>query len=167
MALGKLNRLGLLAELYGEVLIPRAVYEEVVTRGLALGMPDALNVRLFWQHQRWPVMDVPESALAAYSPPVTLGIGEIEVLVLAQSMPSTMVLLDDEIARTEARRLGLSVRGTLGILVDSYRQGLLTFVEIELLIHEIASRPDIWIAGRLCESVLASLRKSPIETRDE
>jgi predicted nucleic acid-binding protein len=39
IALGKLNRLELLAELYGEVQIPRAVYDEAVTQGLALGVP--------------------------------------------------------------------------------------------------------------------------------
>jgi predicted nucleic acid-binding protein len=35
MALGKLNRLDLLAGLFGQVQIPRAVYDEVVTQGLA------------------------------------------------------------------------------------------------------------------------------------
>jgi predicted nucleic acid-binding protein len=34
MALGKLNRLHVLADLFDQVQIPRAVYEEVVTQGL-------------------------------------------------------------------------------------------------------------------------------------
>jgi predicted nucleic acid-binding protein len=50
------------------------------------------------------------------------------------------------------------VRGTLGILVQGYRQDLLSLAQVELLIHEIAARPDIWIAARLCEQVLASVR---------
>jgi predicted nucleic acid-binding protein len=50
------------------------------------------------------------------------------------------------------------VRGTLGILVQSYRQDLLSLAQVELLIREIAARPDIWIAAKLCEQVLASLR---------
>ena len=158
MALSKLNRLNLLADLYGEVWIPRAVYEEVVTRGLARGMPDALTVRLFWQHQQWPVVDVPETALLTYTPSVTPGPGETEVLALAQTLPEPLVLLDDEIARAEARRLKLPVRGTLGVLAHAYRQELLSFDQVELLIHEIADRPDIWIAAKLCEQVLASLR---------
>ena len=58
-ALGKLNRLELLAELYGQVEIPRAVVDEAVTQGLALGMADALTIRLFWQAVGWPVVDVP------------------------------------------------------------------------------------------------------------
>ena len=47
IALGKLNRLELLAELYGQIRIPRVVYDEAVTQGLALGMPDAHTIRLF------------------------------------------------------------------------------------------------------------------------
>jgi len=86
MALGKLNRLDLLAGLFGQVQIPRAVYDEVVTQGLIRGAPDALTVRLFWQRQQWPIVDVPEALLSAYVPPVVLDPGETELLALAQSL---------------------------------------------------------------------------------
>jgi predicted nucleic acid-binding protein len=33
-------------------------------------------------------------------------------------------------------------------------------VSQELLLNEIAARPDIWIGSKLCSQVLASLRKS-------
>jgi len=79
------------------------------------------------------------------------------VLALAQTLTDPLVLLDDEVARTEARRLGLDPRGTLGILVHAYHKNLVSFDQVELLIHEIAVRPDIWISARLCEQVLASL----------
>ncbi len=85
MALGKLNRLDLLAELYGEVQITRAVYYEVVAQGLVRGAPDALTVQLFWQRQQWPIVDVPPTVLSAYKPPVTLDPGETEVLALMGS----------------------------------------------------------------------------------
>lgn len=158
IALGKLNRLDLLAGLYGEVQVPRAVYEEVVREGLARGTPDARAVQLFWQQQQWPIVDVPESVLAAYAPEVILDPGETEVLAFAQTLPNALVLLDDEVARAEARRLKLRARGTLGVLVQGHRQGLLSLAQVELLIHEIAVRPDIWIGAKLCEGVLASLR---------
>jgi len=76
------------------------------------------------------------------------------VLALAQTLAEPLVLLDDETARAEARRVGLHVRGTLGVLAQAHRQGLLSFPQLELLINEIAARPDIWIATRLCEQVL-------------
>jgi predicted nucleic acid-binding protein len=157
--LGKLNRLDLLADLYTEVWIPRAVYDEVVTRGQARGASDALTIRLFLQYQAWPVVDISEEDRSTYKPPVLLHPGEMEVLTLAQRLRDPLILLDDEVARMEARRLRLRVRGTLGILVQAYRQNLLSFSQIELLINETAARPDIWIGAKLCEQVLTSLRQ--------
>jgi predicted nucleic acid-binding protein len=158
MVLGKLNRLDLLVSLYGQVQIPRAVYDEVVTQGLARGAADAIVTRLFWQRQGWPIVDVPDATLSAYTPPLILGPGETEVLALAQTLADPLILLDDEAARTEARRLKLRLRGTLGTLVRAYRQELLSLDQVELLVGEIAARPDIWIAAKLCAQVLASLR---------
>ena len=157
IALGKLNQMHLLSGLFDQVQIPRAVYDEVVTQGLVRGAPEALTVRLFWQRQQWPIVDVSEALLSAYAPPVVLDPGETEVLALAQSLVDPLVLLDDEVARAEARRLKLQLCGTLGILVRSYRGGLLSMAQVELLMREIAARPDIWIAAKLCEQVLASL----------
>ena len=160
IALGKLNRLELLAELYGQVQIPPGVYVEAVTQGLAVGVPDARTIRLFWQMRGWPIVEVTAATLAAYKPPVILDRGETEVLAQAQNVSDTLVLLDDETARVEARRLGLHVRGTLGVLSHASRSGILSFPQAELLIQEIASRPDIWIGPKLCEEVLQALRTS-------
>lgn len=160
MALGKLNRLHLLAELYDKVQVPQAVYNEVVSQGLARGAPDALVARLFWQRQGWPIVEVSPEVLSAYEPAVILDPGEREVLALAQTLPDPLVLLDDEAARTEARRLGLRVRGTLGVLVQAFREGLLSLSQVEWLLNEIAARPDIWIGSKLCSQVLRSLRES-------
>jgi predicted nucleic acid-binding protein len=91
---------------------------------------------------------------------VILDPGETEVLALAQSLSDTLVLLDDETARAEARRLKLPVRGTLGVLAQAYHTKILSFAEVELLIQEIAVRPDIWISARLCEQTLQGLRGS-------
>jgi len=158
MALGKLNRLDLLAKVYGGVCIPRAVYDEVVVRGLARGFYDALAVQLFWKQHESPIVDISESVLSGYRPSKILGVGESQVLALAKTLPDPLVLLDDELARAEAHRLNLRVKGTLGVLVDSHRQDHLPFDELELLVQEINARPDIWIGGRLCQSVLDTVR---------
>jgi predicted nucleic acid-binding protein len=67
------------------------------------------------------------------------------------------VLIDDELARSEARRLGLAVKGSLGILIEAHRAGLLTLDELELLLMTVAARPDIWISEKLCRQILAEL----------
>jgi predicted nucleic acid-binding protein len=70
-----------------------------------------------------------------------------------------LVLLDDDVARTEARRLELRARGTLGVLVQAFRSGFLSLSQVELLLNEIAARSDIWIGSKLCSQVLGSLRE--------
>ncbi len=159
IALSKLNRLEILADLYDEVQVTSAVYDEVVSKGLTRGASDAFTVRLFWQRQGWPIVAVPSTVLAAYKPMVILDPGELEVLALAQTLNDPLVLLDDELARNEARRLGLRLRGTVGVIVQAYRAGLLSLAQITLLLDEIASRPDIWINAKLCRQVLRSLRE--------
>ena len=157
MALGKLNRPDLLADLYPVVQIPDIVYTEVVINGLERGEPDAAVVRTFWRQQQWPVVSVPDAVLKAYQPLVALGIGEQAVLALAQATPGSLALLDDALARREARRLQVQSYGTLGILVRARQAGLLTRPQLARLIQDIAARPDIWISAALCRKVLATL----------
>jgi len=54
-----------------------------------------------------------------------LGMGELAALALAIENPDRVVLLDDALARRTAEAAGLSVRGTLGALLDA-KSGSLT-----------------------------------------
>ena len=155
IALSKLNRLSLLSELYGTVHVPRTVQGEVIA---TQGQPDAVTARLFFQHYRWPILEASAEVLKEYQPPIALDAGERELLALARTLQDPLLLLDDAVARSEARRLGFRLKGTLGILTQAYRSGILPFSEVELLILEIAARPDIWIAEKLCHAVLDELR---------
>lgn len=157
MALGKLNRLHLLVDLYKVVHVPRTVYREVVVEGTARGMPDALPIRLFVEIRSLPILEASQEALLAYSPSTVLDAGETELLALAREFKDALVLMDDSEARTEARRLGLAVKGTLGILVEACRAKVLSLAEVEILILEIAARPDIWISETICRRVLQQL----------
>ena len=51
MALAKLGLLHLLDRLYGNVLMPVAVYDEVVLRGMEQGFSDSLQVKLAIQQK--------------------------------------------------------------------------------------------------------------------
>lgn len=147
----------MLASLYDQVQTTQGVYTEVVTQGLARGASEALTIRLFWENQHWPIISVSPAVLAAYTPPLVLDLGETEILALAQTISNSLVLLDDEIARAEARRLGLQLHGTLGVLVQAYRLKYLSYSQIALLLQEIAGRTDIWISAKLCQQVLDAL----------
>ncbi len=61
--------------------------------------------------------------------------GEVEVIILAQEQKADLVILDDNVAKKTAKYLGLSVAGTLGVLVKAKRQGIIK--EIRPLLWEM------------------------------
>jgi predicted nucleic acid-binding protein len=58
-----------------------------------------------------------------------LGMGELAAMAVALENPVRVVLLDDALARRTALAAGLTVRGTLGILLDGKSHGLTDRVE--------------------------------------
>lgn len=67
-------------------------------------------------------------------------IGECGVLALAEAIPGSVAIVDDRVAKKAAQGRQVEVRGTLGLLCDAIRQGLLTVplvsaVADDLLIH--------------------------------
>ena len=58
--------------------------------------------------------------------------GESEVIVLALEVKASLVLLDDREARLQAKRLGLRVTGTLGVLLRAKKLGLIKSLRDEL-----------------------------------
>jgi len=57
-----------------------------------------------------------------------LGPGETEVLMLALEIRESIVILDDALARQIAETRGIRFTGTLGILLDAKRNGLVPSV---------------------------------------
>lgn len=160
IALGKLHHLHILERLHPQLIIPHAVYQEVVVFGLQRGAPEASTVRHFCTSSGWRVLETPPDNEAGWQPAVTLDPGEMEVLLHARRHSTPTVLIDDELARGEARRLGLTVYGTLGIITRAFRGGLVPLTVALLLLREIGERPDIWISRSLCERVAAELVRS-------
>lgn len=58
-----------------------------------------------------------------------LGPGELAAMALALENPDMIVLLDDQLARHTAQAAGLSVWGTLRVLLEAKSFGLITKVE--------------------------------------
>lgn len=66
----------------------------------------------------------------------------------------TLVLMDETVGRQIARALGLTVRGSLGVLIEAHRQGLIGPDQLRLCFTEMARRQDIWISRALVERLL-------------
>ena len=51
--------------------------------------------------------------------------GEVEAIMLARSIGSDLVILDDNAAKKVAKHLGMGVTGTLGVIVRAKQKGYL------------------------------------------
>ena len=102
--------------------MPPAVVDELTEgRALGLNLPDLSS--LGWITLRRPVSE-PAVPLVTH-----LGPGETEVLMLAFELPEAVVVLDDALARNVAETLGFHLKGTLGLLLDAKRLGLIPAVK--------------------------------------
>lgn len=153
IALGKLGQLGLLLKLYKEIIIPREVYNEVVVNGIRLGASDAFAVKRLVDKGRVLVKSVSLSEEDHRLLDI-IDVGEVEVIALAKEKETNWVLIDNEHARKIARLQGLPLKGTIGILIEGFKKGLLSLEEFEFLITEIQARPKLWISERLCDHAL-------------
>lgn len=121
IGLSRINQLELLRELFGRVLVPEGVYDEVVEED----KPGSERVRKAKYLKVEKVNDRIGVELLLH----TLGLGEAEVVVLAKEKRADLVLLDEKRARKAARRAGFNVMGVLGLLVTAKRRKLIPWVE--------------------------------------
>jgi len=146
ITLATIGRLDLLKSLFERIAIPQAVYEEVVIQGQ--GEPGSKEVaEAEWIHTV-PVQD----RLAVNLLQESLDTGESEAIVLGQELNARYILLDDALARRKADLIGLSVVGTLGVLLMARKAGLVPAVKPIL---DDLMQTDFRMSERVREVVLA------------
>lgn len=119
IAFARIDRLGLLEQVSGTLVVPEAVYEDLVVRGA--GRPGAAAItRAGWIQQR-SVSD--RTAVEKLPPP--LHRGEREAIILAEELGAPL-LIDEKRGRRVARDRGLRVVGSLAILAEAKRNGFVT-----------------------------------------
>jgi len=117
IGLGTIGQLGLLQKKWGEIIVPRAVWKEVVEEGA--GQPGAREVA----SANWiKIENIRDQAIAKLLQG-ELDEGEAEALALAKEIGADIVLMDEKDARQAAERLDLRVLGTVGILIWAKRKG--------------------------------------------
>jgi len=121
IAFARIGRLSLLHDVVGVLTIPHAVYEELVGRGHE--RPGAAEVAQgTWIHPR-TVRDI---AAVAHLPSI-LHTGEREAIILATELHAQL-LIDERRGREMATARGLEVFGSLRILGEAKRSGVIPAV---------------------------------------
>lgn len=153
IALSKIGQIHVLYQVYGSVLIPSTIYEETVLQGLARGEPDAVSIEMAFRRQHLQVAELLEADLSPTILAMSLDRGEKHAIQLAINEKVDWILLDDMQARTEAKKLGLPSKGTLGVFVEAFRLNILSISDIDVIFAALLQREDIWIAESLIRQV--------------
>ena len=124
--LAKIHRLDTLIHLYSELMIPKAVADEI---GIKPGKEND-QVQALIEKGMLQFRQVSEKIIAKL--PIDLGRGEREAIALAIDSGADLVKLDDQQGRLFSRDKGLTVTGTVGVLIEAKERGLIPSLRPEM-----------------------------------
>ena len=142
IALSACNSLALLETLFGTVLVPEAVFLEVA----AVDKPQSDRLRSYL-HGKVRTVDMQRFVyLDAFA-----DAGETEAMLLYKEITADYLLIDDKRGRKVAKINQIKTVGSLGVLLQAKRAGLIA--RVAPLIEKIAASP-VFMGEGLIQTVL-------------
>ncbi|MBI4837928.1 MAG: DUF3368 domain-containing protein [Nitrospirae bacterium] len=121
IAFSRINKLKLLQEITGEIIIPGEVSKEL----FAYNKADVKKLKSC----KWiKVKEVKAQNDVGLLMPA-LDKGEAEVIILSKELKSSLVIIDELSARKVAMMMGLPLIGTVGLLIAAKEKGLIERVK--------------------------------------
>lgn len=114
----QIGEIDVLQKLFGQIIIPQAVFSEMQREGTPRGVKE-------WITARPPWLEVRSAHQLLFTPQKKLGDGEREAIALALELSAAALLMDDRDGLKEARRNNVTVITTLNILEAGSQRGLL------------------------------------------
>lgn len=153
--LARINKLDVLRQLYGELLVPEAVWQEVVVKGA--GQSGAEQVETAAWIQRAQVTN--RALVQGLSQ--DLDAGEAESIALALEVKAQLLLMDERLGRETARHLDLRYIGLIGVLMEAKHRGLIDRVEPMLVALRVQA--GFRISDELYERVLCDAGETDVQ----
>ena len=142
ISLAILKRLKLLNMLYDDFFLPEEVYNEVITED----KPYSKVLRKFLVAHVKSIKNKLAVTMLTH-----LDKGEAEAIILALENNISRILIDDYKGRKTAKQRGLIVVGTLGLLLNAKKEGLLDSVKNNV---ELLQKNNMRISKKLYHKIL-------------
>jgi predicted nucleic acid-binding protein len=137
-----IDQIDLLPRLFQQVIIPDVVRDEMLHSSAPFILQQWMSNPPLWLIvQSVVVMD---ATLNALDP------GEQAAITLAQMLPADLVIIDERLGRRMCSDRGIPIIGTLGILDDAARQGLVDLADAIARLQQTNFR----ISRRIIEALL-------------
>jgi predicted nucleic acid-binding protein len=147
--LAVIGQLDLLRQLYNHIVIPEAVYSEMVAAGKPV--PGAVEVQTLSWIQVQSVKDS-QRVYTFQTNQNNIDLGEAEAITLALELNADLLLMDERRGRALAQNCGLNVTGLLGVLLQAKGKGLIRMVKP--VIDELIEKADFRLNNKLYLTVL-------------
>jgi len=148
ISLLKLSRLDILKELYTEISIPLAVYQEIEAGKNKRYYQDLTN--LSWIN----IVNIQDRNALKYF--LDLDAGESEAIILATELNADLIIIDEKLGRFHARHADLKVTGTIGVLIKAKQHGIVS--SLKPLLYELTEK-EVWISEKLIGEILKEAKE--------
>lgn len=153
ITLMKVQRLDILMDMFGEVLIPSAVFSEVTENENYREEADLIKESDYIR-----VVTVEDNERVAFlQRAVGLDLGESEAIIYADNERADLLLMDEIAGRKVAQNMKLPITGSLGIIVQAFRKGYISAHEAEDILEGIRNA-NRHISARLLKDALDIIR---------
>ena len=150
IALAKTEYLPLLRALYREILVPPAVLAELCLGSRRPGSQQLANA----VEQGWLQIKKPSGNTASSLSELVLILdsGEAEAIFLAEEVECRFLLIDERKGRSVAKRRGIPVAGTAGVMLAAKKRGLVDEVmPILKSLEEIGYRISVTLTKEIAK----------------
>jgi predicted nucleic acid-binding protein len=131
---------------YSEILIPEAVWHEVVVEGA--DQPGAEVV----SSASWIVRRTVTNRPLVHGLQQELDAGETEAIALAVEIDDALLLMDERLGRDTARHFGIRYTGVVGVLIEAKHKGFIQAIQPNL--DALRNLAGFRISEALCRRVL-------------
>ncbi len=148
ISLMKAGQLELLQKMFSIVHIPNAVYRELVENEAY-----SEEIRMVQKCEFILVEEVENAKSVTILQNLTgLDAGESEAIILADEKQSDVLLMDEHKGRQVARKMGITITGTIGILAQAFDEDILTREDVERCIERL-KESEIRISQKLYQKL--------------
>lgn len=148
ISLIKVDRLDLLETMFQVVMMPQAVHDELTRNSRYSNEAAIVEQSSFLRVGT--IKNLHSVAMLRQAD--KLDAGESEAIVLSKEQSANVLLMDERRGRQIAKRLGINITGTIGILLQAYDEELLSGTDV-LKCLERMQKSNIRLSKALIEQV--------------
>ena len=150
ISFAKVKRFDILEKMFGEILLPKAVYRELTSNS-----DYQTEAEMIQSTPIFKVVEIEnESSVSLLRRATGLDLGESEAIVYCDENSCDLLLVDEMKARMVAENMNLNIMGTIGILKTAYKLGYVSKDEL-LEIVDVFRKSHRHISESLLEELLS------------